>query len=165
MFQFNIKGFDVFIDDEDYYLFQKATWKIVDHSRNGHIYQYVQGSSQEYKGLRLHRVIMDVSDPFIFVDHWNHNTLDNRKENLRVCTPSHNAANKMIQSGGTSIYKGVSKCFANKNQNIYWRASIKVNNRFKGKLFPFTDEGEIEAAKWYDEMAKLHFGEFALTNF
>lgn len=51
---------------------------------------YVKTSKYPYS---LHRVIMDCPKGFV-VDHINHNTLDNRKENLRICTHAENMQNR-----------------------------------------------------------------------
>jgi hypothetical protein len=94
-----------------------------------------------------------------FVDHINHNGLDNRRENLRICTLSQNGANQRRQNRvKSSPYKGVSWDAANKK----WTSRIWVNER-KIWLGRFTDE--MLAAKTYDTAAVKHFGEFAHTNF
>lgn len=51
---------------------------------------YVKTSKYPYS---LHRVIMDCPKGFV-VDHINHNILDNRKENLRICTHAENMKNR-----------------------------------------------------------------------
>jgi len=93
-------------------------------------------------------------------DHINHNGLDNRKSNLRVCTDAENGRNKQRQKGGTSIYKGVCWHKAKKK----WVAQIK----FEGKnmhIGYFTDDKEKEAARAVDAKAKVLHGEYALLNF
>lgn len=64
-----------------------------------------------YKEQRvyLHRLIAnaDIGD---YVDHINHNTLDNRKENLRIVSFSENMLNrKGAQVNNSSRYRGVHK--------------------------------------------------------
>ena len=46
---------------------------------------------------RIHRVVMNCPDEYM-VDHINHNTLDNRKCNLRIVTNSENQLNRVIRS-------------------------------------------------------------------
>jgi len=81
------------------------------------------------------------------VDHINHNVLDNRRSNLRICTPAQNQANTRPNTKGASKFKGVSR---NKDK---WTASIAA-----------TFDTEQEAADWYDRMARLAQGEFAYLN-
>jgi len=96
----------VLIDDEDYDKIKAYTWNI---NKVGSSY-YFQASS--YKGnsskrIRLHRFIMNCPSGMT-VDHINHNTFDNRKCNLRICTMSENNKNVIKHKNGlTSNYKGV----------------------------------------------------------
>lgn len=59
------------------------------------------------KIIEMHRYIIDPPSN-MYVDHINHNTLDNRRENLRVCTNSSNLRNasKRIdnKSGETGVF-------------------------------------------------------------
>lgn len=48
--------------------------------------------------MYLHRFLMDPPD-HMWVDHANHNTLDNRKRNLRICLPVENLRNRRNQQG------------------------------------------------------------------
>lgn len=105
----------------------------------------------------MHRFIMDTPQD-MDTDHINHDTLDNRKSNLRICNTSDNLGNLSFRRGFTSIYKGV--CWINERKK--WKSSVAYNNT-NYILGYFTSE--IEAAKAYDKKARELFGEFALTNF
>ena len=108
---------------------------------------------------RLHRFLMGPSDNKV-VDHINHNKLDNRKSNLRICSIQQNIMNssKQKRRNTTSKYKGV--CFY--KQNRKWVVHISINGKLKSLGYY---ESEEEAAIAYDKAAILHFGEFASINF
>mgnify|MGYP001604006363 CR=1 FL=1 len=93
----------------------------------------------------------------LHVDHINGDALDNRRENIRLCTVSQNNANRFFKLG-KSKYKGVSKHPLSKK----WRATIGINWR---NLHLGVFDKEIDAARTYDLAAKKYFGEFAKTNF
>lgn len=92
------------------------------------------------------------------IDHINGNPLDNRKENLRVCTVRQNRCNRRKLEGSASRYKGV---FYDKTRGK-WSASIRTAG-ITYNLGRFYDE--VEAAKAYDRAAKEMFGAFARLNF
>ena len=94
----------------------------------------------------------------LMVDHRNHNTLDNQRCNLRVCTNIQNQQNKKRKINIGSKYKGIHFY----KQCKKWQAKIKYNKR---QLFLGYFDKEINAAKAYDKKAKELFGEFAFTNF
>jgi len=96
----------------------------------------------------------------MFVDHINHNGLDNRKANLRPATRAQNGRNRTKFKNRIygSKFKGVTwnrkyKC---------WQAQIQVNGKSTA-LGRFTDE--ITAAKAYDRAAKKYHKDFASLNF
>lgn len=106
------------------------------------------------------------------VDHINGNSLDNRKENLRVCTMMQNMVNRRTPNT-SSRYNGV--CYNNgKNRRVStgsyrcisrpWRATITLEEG-KGKVNLGTFATEEEAARAWDKVAYEHFGEFAQLNF
>lgn len=90
------------------------------------------------------------------VDHINHNTIDNRRSNLRDGT-LHNRKNRFPQ-GGTSQYHGVS--WYPKYQK--WVVKIMVQGE-RVHLGYFDDE--VDAAQAYDEASLLHHKEYGTRNF
>ena len=91
------------------------------------------------------------------VCHINKNRLDNRKENLQICTPGEK--NMLATGHGKSKFKGVSP------NGKEWRASISIVAD-GGRLNHVGNFAtELEAALAYDAMAKLHDCEFRTLNF
>ena len=74
------------LDDVSKVLTHSSSWIVMADRNNKY---YVKDS----KSLGIHRFIMKALKGDI-VDHINHNTLDNRKCNLRVVTPTENAFNR-----------------------------------------------------------------------
>lgn len=83
------------VDQEDY---EKHFKDKGCHIANGYVMRGNKGIS---------RIIMNVEDSKVQVDHINHDKLDNRKENLRVVTPQQNAYNKNVYKNNESGYTGV----------------------------------------------------------
>lgn len=110
------------------------------------------------KLVRLHRLILGISDPKIRIDHHDGTGLNNTLDNLRIASPSQNTANTPRLSTNTSGFKGVYWCQEKKK----WRAQIVFNNKTRS-LGRFADP--VAAAKTYDTHALVCFGEFALLNF
>jgi len=105
----------------------------------------------------MHRIIIEVPVG-LFVDHINHNGLDNRKANLRLATPADNARYARYPKINTSSrYRGVWYI----KQRKKWRATIVVNRKRK-QIGYF--KHEIDAARAYDKAAKLYYGDFAILN-
>lgn len=103
---------------------------------------------------RLHRYILEVSDDSIVVDHINHNGLDNRRCNLRVCTNSQNICNCCIPKNNKSGHKGV---YWDSNRKK-WNTQITINK----KTIHLGRYDNIEdAIRVRNEAAKKYYGEFA----
>ena len=107
--------------------------------------------------VSMHRTIMRAPKGMM-CDHKNHNGLDNRKSNLRLCTSAQNQYNKRPQRNGSSRYKGVIL----RSDYRRWRARIGFNRK-RIHLGDFADG--IQAALAYDDKAVELFGEFAWLNF
>lgn len=152
-------GKEAIIDIEDIPLVQKYNWN--SSKKKGRDYWSICANIWPQKTIRLSRIIMEVNDSEAIVDHINHNTFDNRKSNLRLCTNAQNSRNKKVlnRDGVTkkhSIYKGVTKNTGNR-----WKASIIVDDK-SYHLGSFLDE-RIAAIAY--NVAALHFyGEFAHYN-
>lgn len=147
-------GQEILVDDEDFDYLNQFIWKVIKKVKT---YKDVQ-STHFGKIIRMSRVIMKVNDPKIFIDHINGNTFDNRKSNLRLATPKQNSRNIGKRKGiYTSKYKGVNW---NKKSNL-WTARITTDN---GRKFLGYFELELDAAKSYNEAAKIYHGEFARLN-
>lgn len=98
--------------------------------------------SNKTNGFNLHRLVMDCPEDMV-VDHINHNKLDNRKSNLRICTHQQNDINKSKTSKNTSGIVGVGWV---KSRNK-WRAYIGLNNKFINLGYFNTKEAAIQARK------------------
>ena len=112
---------------------------------------------ENYGKVRIHRIILDCG-PDKEVDHRNHDTLDNRRENLRKCTRLQNGRNQRTPRDNTSGFKGVSW----DKQVGKWRVMISIDRHQKSIGYFRSREN---AARAYDKVAKKHHGEFAHLNF
>ena len=68
-------------------------------------YKYVRITTGPNNGKMASRILMNCTDPKMHVDHKDRDTLNNRKENLRIITPMHNNRNKNLQKN--QIWYGV----------------------------------------------------------
>ena len=151
------KGRYAIVDDQDYDELRKTKWHLLS-TPTGHNYAAHRKYQSKVVSL-MHREITN-APPKSHVDHINHDTLDNRRENLRVCTVSQNVINSAKPTGRySSRYKGVS--FDKKKKNNVWRACIWKDNTFHhiGNFLT-----EIDAAEAYNKRALELFGEFAYLN-
>jgi hypothetical protein len=142
------------VDVEDVPILRQYSWQL--HPGSGGT-QYARSCSKG-RYVYMHRLILGVqNEPKKFVDHINHDGLDNRKCNLRVCTRQQNLWNKRWcrQAKASSKYKGVvvvGKPF---------RATITVNYK---PIFLGAFATEREAALAYNAAAIKYYGEYARLN-
>lgn len=155
------KGYKVIVDDEDFDYLNQFRWTALVMPNSDRVYAVRTERDEQYqtKNFRMHRVIMNINDRHIHVDHINHNTLDNRKFNLRICTPQENSMNarKWNKVKTSSKYKGVRF----RKDSKKYEARIRFNNKLI-ILGSFKDE--LDAAKAYNKKSIELFGEFAVLN-
>ena len=103
------------------------------------------GPNGKHRSIRMHNYLMRPPKGMV-VDHINGDPLDNRRENLRICTMQENLRNR-DRSIGQSKYKGV---------------YLKGGKWFF--QFQCQCDSEEEAARLYNTVAQIAFGEFARLN-
>lgn len=146
------------VDDEDYHLVADYKWTLMHIRANGK--KYAQANAGKVNGKRkvllMHRVVMGVDDPKVFVDHRDFNGLNNRRTNLREATRKQNDQNKKRYSNNTSGYIGVS---AKNGKHV---ASIRHERK---TIYIGYFDCPMVAAKARDRKAFELRGEFANLNF
>ncbi len=138
------------VDAADYQWLSMYKWNASE-SKNAF---YARNSKR--RRIYMHRFIMN-APPDKVVDHKDHNGLNNRRSNLRICSSAENLRNRRPNKK-TSRYKGVHWC----KESRIWKAVIKFRGK-KQNLGQF--DNEIDAARAYDKAARQLFKEFAYLNF
>lgn len=143
------QGKSALVDDQDYPAVSKHKWWLGPRGR----YACRQVGRRT---IYMHCDILDKPDG-MEIDHINNDTLDNRRENLRICDHKTNRANSKLSSNNTSGYKGVvySKRYGN------WSAKLKINGK---AVHLGTFDSPESAAKAYDNYALKVWGEYANPN-
>ena len=155
----------VLFDDEDFELVSRYKWCLKKSARktSGDVSFYAVTRVRRKGGgqtlLRMHRLILglDFGDRR-HADHINFKTLDNRRCNLRACSPLDSVRHRKKWQNTSSKYKGV--YYSTENKNWVSRIGIEGRHISLGRF-----KTEKEAAIQYDKAAFAEFGEFAELNF
>ena len=138
------------VDAADFDWLNRYTWRLTD----GHAGIYYAGRCERGKTILMHREIMQ-TPPGLVVDHINHNPINNRRSNLRNCTPEQNRRNRRAthtKSGFVGVYPYGKK----------WQAKIHRGGKI---VYREVFDDKVEAAKARDRKAYELFGPFAYLNF
>jgi hypothetical protein len=156
------KGYVALIDDDDYEKVSNYSWMALVLKNNLYaVSRTKKESSKNRKIFRMHQLILGTIGKQACIDHINHNGLDNRKENLRVCTIAQNCSNAIHKENNKFGYKGVC-LLGGHHKNKPFRAQIV----YQRKHYYLGNFSTIkEAAMAYDKKALEFFGEFACINF
>lgn len=142
-------GSHVIVSNGDFARAMEWRWHL---NNNG----YAVSTLRRKQGLTayLHRFLLDAPKG-VEVDHINRNPLDNRRENLRLCTHSQNGANKAPVKS-KSGYKNVYQSYPTR-----WQVKAKI----RGKIVYFGSFRSLQEAvvKSNEVLSELH-GEFAVLN-
>jgi HNH endonuclease len=125
------------------------------HTRS--FYAMRHGRTGEPTKVRMHRQVLGLGlGDSIDVDHINHDTLDNRRPNLRTCSRSENCRNQGVRRNNKLGIKGVHQLPSGK-----FHAQIML----KGKKHPIgTFDTAEEAGDAYQKKAALLHGEYSFEH-
>jgi hypothetical protein len=139
------------VDDDDYERLNKHKWHAVKHRNT-----YYARRTENKKTIAMHREILNMEKGTI-CDHINRNGLDNRKQNLRICSHSQNNKNRTLPKSNTSGYRGVYWGPRLKKWEAYIKSDgkLRIIGRFAKKE---------EAAEAYNKEAIKLNGNFAQLN-
>jgi hypothetical protein len=143
------------VDAADYEWLSQWKWHAGwnKHTQGFYVKRGVRLGSSRFRTDFMHRLILGLEHADRRQgDHWNGNTLDNRRDNLRIATYAQNTQNARPRKDNPSGYKGVQL------HRGVWCAQITVNGK-KQHLGSFSTPELAHAA--YCEAAKKAYGEFA----
>lgn len=146
------RGLFALVDEEDFAELSQHQWQAHEVSEGYIVASRTVYASGHQTTIYLHRQILGAAKGQQ-VDHINRNTLDNRRENLRIATASLNQVNRPHFRKG---YRGVSP------KRERWRAECGAGGK---QHYLGTFDTEVEAAQAYDAFAREHHGAFAQLNF
>lgn len=140
-------GGEAFIDDADAEIVAAYKWQ---KSPLGYAVTYCTEDGKT-KAILMHRMLLNAVKG-VSVDHINHDLLDNRRENLRLCTHAENMKNRKIHKNNALGVKGVCA------EGGRYRARIAVDGK-RVSLGCFDSASDAYSA--YQIAAKKLHGEFA----
>ena len=123
---------EFYFDLEDYDKINYGSWAFVKKDTTSYL---INNKDKKY----FHRLILNAKKGEV-VDHINHNTLDNKKENLRICTNQENAFNSRLSKRNKSGIKGV----AYNEKEKLWYGCITYNS----KQYRKCGKNKFDIVKW-----------------
>lgn len=142
------QGYSAIVDDEDYEWLSQHKWAVKD-SRGKRYATRALGSRGKQITIWMHRLIMNCPGG-MEIDHINGDSLDNRRDNLRIVTRAQNLRNRKTFKNSKSGFKGV----------VY----NPINGKWKVIINFGTYDTAEEAAKAYVKAIEKLFGVAAKLN-
>jgi hypothetical protein len=165
------KGFVALVDVGDTNIIKTQAFSALDTNLlNGRGSAYASHHVREDGGsgrsVSLHEEILGVARDGELTNFKNGNELDCRRANLDRSDFSAVAHKRRKAATALSRYRGVTRTNRQYSTGGQWGAHIRYRDElhFLGS-FPFTNEGELAAARAYDDAARKFYGKFAVVNF
>lgn len=146
------QGLFTVVDDGDYAKLSDHKWCVAKSKEYWYAVRSVRVGDKKVR-IYLHREVMG-NPKGLFIDHINHDTLDNRKENLRLATPKQNCQNRRAGPRKVGTLKGVQ---FTKNRKNPWKAMFWNGIKMIGLGYFKTERLAHEA---YKEKALQRHKEF-----
>lgn len=137
------------IDIEDIEKCKQYYWSVIYGRSTKGFYVHAHSRDDNDKMVRLHRFVTNCPQDKV-VDHRNHDTLDNRKCNLFVCSCSENMENRLYNPSNKLGYRNVYRATGTDK----YRVQIKKGGKFftPNKLFDTPEEANEVAIKMRNEI-------------
>ena len=113
----------------------------------------IRTAKETGKTIYMHREIMGITDSKVYVDHIDHDGLNNQKTNLRVSANRFNQYNVGKKTTSKQKYKNIRHLGGDRYQvRMRTPEGVRVQKNVRG---------EEEAVKLYNELAIKYHGDFA----
>ena len=146
--EYDIRGVKIQVSAEDFEWVSKTNWTI-SRQPTGRIYiQHWKKGKCKY----IHRMITNAPKGK-YVDHINRDTLDNRRENLRVGGQADNARNTPLRKSNRSGYRGVYQETDGRKKK--WKVEVTTPEGKHKWICACYDKAEA-GAKWDEYMVKAY---------
>ncbi len=144
------------VDKEDYKLVKEYSWFALKSRGTFYACRNITNDYGFQLTTSLHNILCTPPEG-LQIDHIDGDGLNNRQNNLRIVTYSQNCMNRRKSIGKSSKYKGVSY----RKDRSSWISYIRVNSTL---IYIGYFHSEVDAAKAYNRVAAIHFGEYAYLN-
>ena len=150
------RGLTTVIDDADFDLVRGRRWTA--HTSKDRIYaatSYTEDGKR--KLLLLHRALL-AATPGQLVDHKDGDPLNNRRDNLRLCSHTGNCCNSKLRKSSKSGVRNV-QLVLGPNGGVRFRARVSYEKRVYRKYFDSIDN----ASAWATDLRLSLHGAFAYS--
>lgn len=142
----------VLVDDDKYIYLNNYHWIAQFHCEGFYAVATING-----RLIKMHRFLLNLTNPKQIVDHKDRNKLNNQMNNITLCTFRQNGSNRKSSKNSSSKYLGVA--FIKRDKR--WMAAIKIKDKIINLGLV---KDEKLAAHLYNEAAREHHGDFANLN-